>query len=116
MIVGFDGKPLLMQKTGIGMYTDRLLASLLALDQEFSCRVHLPFSLEQRGAEAKGQATALRKQYPSRVDFVSSHFPPKLRRWIWRSSNFMPIERIVGEIDLFHATNLVMPPLRRAAR
>ena len=114
MIVGFDGKPLLMQKTGIGKYTDRLLASLLALDQEFSCRVHLPFSLEQRGAVAKGQATALRKQYPSRVDFVSSHFPPKLRRWIWRSSNFMPMERIVGEIDLFHATNLVMPPLRRA--
>jgi glycosyltransferase involved in cell wall biosynthesis len=114
LIVGIDGKPLLMQKTGIGIYADRLLASVCGLDNNLGFRVYLPFSLTQLGREAKGYRKSLTRQHPERVEFISSSFPPKLRRWIWQNSRLMPIERIIGEIDLFHATNLVMPPLRKA--
>lgn len=114
MVIGIDGKPLLMQKTGSGIYTDRLLAAISSLDERLSFRVYLPFSLAQLGREAARYTEELQQQHTDRVSFAGSCFPPKLRRWVWQHSNMMPMERIIGEVDLFHATNLVMPPLRRA--
>jgi len=114
MILGIDGKPLLMQKTGIGTYTDRLLSTFCSFVPNLRFRVYLPFSLGQLGREARNFREALQRQYGERVTFIGSSFPPKLRRWIWQSSDFMPVEGIIGEVDLYHGTNLVMPPLSRA--
>lgn len=114
MIIGIDGKPLLMQKTGIGIYTDRLMTAICSLDKTLRFQVYLPFSLAQIGSDTRNYQEKLRQQYPERINLLSSHFPPKLRRWIWQNSDLMPIERIIGNVDLFHATNLIMPPLRKA--
>lgn len=114
MKIGIDGKPLLMQKTGSGIYTDRLLAAISSLDEQIKFRVYLPFSLAQLGKDAKRYTEDLRQQHTGQVSFVGNYFPPKLRRWVWQNSDMMPVERVIGDVDLFHATNLVMPPLRKA--
>lgn len=114
MILGIDGKPLLMEKTGIGIYVDRLLMALSSLDRSSTIKVYLPFSMVQLGREARKYEDELRQQYGDQIKFVSSHFPPKLRRWIWQQSNLLPMELTIGDVDLFHATNLVLPPLKRA--
>jgi hypothetical protein len=33
-----------------------------------------------------------------------------------RAGSFPPVELLTGRLDVFHATNFVLPPLRRAAR
>ncbi len=118
MIIGIDGKALLMQKSGIGIYTDRLLKSLLTISPELGCKLYLPFSLrhllwqrEEQGAYLEG----LREDFPERTELMARFFPPpKLQRWLWSFSERFPVEGVLGEMDLYHATNLVLPPRRKA--
>lgn len=41
--------------------------------------------------------------------------PARALRKAWGSSSFPPVELLAGRMDVFHATNYVLPPLRRAA-
>ena len=117
MVVGIDGKPLLSARTGIGVYTHRILTGVVAAEAGLSARVYLPLPLRclwerNEARRVKGSLEAL---YPERTTFVATRIPPqKARRWLWQASDLLPMERTLGAIDLFHATDMVMPPLRRA--
>jgi glycosyltransferase involved in cell wall biosynthesis len=101
MRVGLDGTPLLGARTGIGRYTSSLLAALAGGQDEL---VATAFTLRGRG----------RLPVPPGVEVRARPLPARGLQEAWARSELPPVEWLTGPLDVFHATNFVLPPLRRA--
>ena len=106
--VGIDATPLLGQRTGVGRYVSALLSALAdgpagdGLDLRATA-----FTVRGRGA----LAAAL----PPGIPAVGRPVPARLLRSSWSRGGPPPVEWLSGKVDVFHATNFVLPPRRRAA-
>jgi glycosyltransferase involved in cell wall biosynthesis len=102
MRVGLDATPLLGTRTGIGRYTASLLAALAGLpgDDELLATA---FTL-------RGRLSGL----PDGVRVRSRPVPARGLQAAWARSELPPVELLTGRLDVFHATNFVLPPLHRA--
>ena len=94
MRVAVDSAPLLDPPTGVGRYARELI------------RV-----LESQGLDVVRYAVALRG-HPDEP-FARLRLPARLVQASWRRFNRPVIESLVGEVDVVHATNFVLPALRR---
>ena len=99
MRVGLDCTPLLGARTGIGRYTQQLLAALAEGPDEL---VATAFTLRGRLQQLPG------------VEVRSRPLPARGLQEAWARSELPPVEWLTGALDVFHATNFVLPPLRRA--
>ena len=105
MRVALDATPLLGTRTGIGHYVAQLSA---ALAKEPDLDVTLT-AFTWRGQQQ------LRDVEAAGLDVHSRRAPARLLRVAWGHSNFPPVEMFSGNVDVFHGTNFVLPPTRRAA-
>jgi glycosyltransferase involved in cell wall biosynthesis len=98
-----DATPLLGARTGVGRYVAGLVEGLAALPDPPQLTLA---AFTARGARAVphlgGAAVAGRP------------FPARLLQALWARSAFPPVEWLAGPCDVFHATNFVLPPTRRA--
>lgn len=108
MRVVFDGTPFLLEKTGIGHYTENLLIHLRRADPHLQTAL---FCISLRGGHR------LRRLAPSLegVEVRGYNLPANFfyYRW-WKRTSLLPLETFLGEVDIFHATNYQAPALRRA--
>ena len=95
MRVAYDVGPLLDPPTGVGRYTRELATSLEAMDVD----------LVRFAVALRGQAGP---------EVARWRLPARSVQWAWRKFGIPPIDRLVGQMDLVHATNFVLPALRRA--
>ncbi len=105
--ITLDGTPLLGRRTGIGRYVEHLVEEL-------------PAAVGRRGGDVElgvttwtargGRLTRL----PQGVRQVGPRLPARALRASWSRVGFPPIEMLVGPTDVFHGTNFVSPPTRRA--
>jgi glycosyltransferase involved in cell wall biosynthesis len=100
--VGLDATPLLGVRTGIGRYTADLLSALASGPDEL---VATAFTLRGR----RGLVV------PPGVEVRARPVPARLLQQAWARGPFPPVELLTGRLDVFHATNFVLPPLLRAA-
>lgn len=109
MRVGLDATPLLGRPTGVGVYTARLLSEL-ASSQPDGIRndelVATAFTL--RGAGRLAAAV------PAGAATRSRPVPARMLRALWGRTSVPPVEWLCGRVDVFHGTNFVLPPTRRA--
>ena len=107
-LVGLDATPLLGQRTGVGHYTAGLVDALAGLAEPPEL-VLVPFTW--RGADG------LRAPAGARV--AHRRAPARLLQAAWARTELPPVEWLAPgagrSLDLFHATNFVAPPARRAA-
>lgn len=108
MRVGLDATPLLGTRTGIGRYTASLLAALAEL------------AAEEGGAGDELVATAFTlrgrlRDLPPGVVARARPAPARGLQTAWAWAERPAVEWISGPLDVFHATNFVLPPARRAA-
>ena len=106
MRTGLDATPLLGPRTGIGRYTAALLDALAAAHEPDDL-VATAFTLRGRGA--------LPAQVPPGVGVRARPVPARGLQEAWARTSWPPVEALTGRLDVFHATNFVLPPLRRAA-
>ena len=106
MRIGIDATPLIGRLTGVGIYTSNLL-SALAEDWPEDELAATAFTWRGRGG--------LEAVVPSRVLVRSRPAPARALRAMWTSVGLPHVEALSGPVDVFHATNFVLPPLRRAA-
>lgn len=99
---------MLGRRTGIGAYTQNLLAALAtqpeAASGELELRV-MTFS-------ARGRHIA---ELPPGVRQVGPALPARWLRAAWQRMPFPPIELLAGRADVVHGTNFVSPPAHRSA-
>ena len=101
--LALDGTPLLGRPTGVGRYVDGLVRALAVLPDAPEVVVSA-FSL--RGID---------RPPPPGTRWNSRRFPARLLQAAWDRWDAPPAEWLTGPCDVFHATNYVLPPLRRAA-
>jgi glycosyltransferase involved in cell wall biosynthesis len=100
--VGLDATPLLGTRTGIGNYVAGLLDGFAQVEGGPEI-VLTPFTW--RGVEGLpgGYARAPRR------------FSARALQECWTRMDWPPVEYLSGPVDVFHGTNFVLPPARRAA-
>jgi glycosyltransferase involved in cell wall biosynthesis len=102
--IGVDATPLLGTRTGIGVYLQRLL-------EQFGSR---PIDVIATAFTLRG-ARRLPAALPAGVARKSRPVPARVLRAAWQRSELPPVEWLCGRVDVFHGTNFVLPPMRRAA-
>ena len=108
MRVGLDATPLLGQPTGVGRYVAGLVGGLL---ERADCPELALTAFTWRGV---GEL-ADRAPVDPRVSAGSRPAPARLLRELWARVPVPPVEWLSGAVDVFHGTNYVLPPTRRAA-
>lgn len=106
MRIGLDCTPLLGRRSGIGTYTLHLLEALVDRypHDEFAAT-----AFTWNGRRELAQAV------PPGVTVASRPVPARLLRQAWQLTERPRIEDLAGRLDVFHATNFLMPPVGRAA-
>ena len=103
--VWLDATPLLGVRTGIGRYTEHLLAALV--DEPGLTVAATAFTARGAGA----LAVAL----PAGVRSRALPVPARLLRACWSRTEHPAVRRFAPGARVFHATNFVLPPTGRAA-
>ena len=104
MRIGLDATPLLGRRTGVGTYVAELVRQLAPGPDELTAT-----AFTGRGL---GQLAAL---LPPGVRPAGRPVPARLLHALWAQRGWPPVEALAGPVEVFHATNFVLPPLRRAA-
>ena len=124
--VALDATPLLGTRTGIGHYVAHLAAAL-AKEPElevvltaFTWRGQSELRGMQLGISESGDLTETDQAAINETDqpeyrVHSRRAPARLLRAAWSRGSVPPVEMFSGAVDVFHATNFVLPPTRRAA-
>ena len=104
MRVALDATPLIGPRTGVGHYVAGLVDGLLTLADP--PRITLT-AFTFRGRDELHP--------PPGVDVAARPAPARLLQSAWLHTSAPPVELLSGRTDLFHGTNFVLPPRRRAA-
>jgi len=109
MEIGIDITPLLSKKTGVGVYTEKLLEKLLhvAINHQFKL-----------GAFAWGFSDSiiheLYEKYRSQnVSIRIYRGPASLLRWFWYRLNLPKVEAMYGFTDVYHSPNFIAPAAKK---
>jgi glycosyltransferase involved in cell wall biosynthesis len=106
--IGIDYTPAYEQGGGIGRYVRELIAALAAYDCETDYRLFVA------GADRNG---TLPPVPGPNFRWAMSRISPDWFARIWYRARIpIPVERWVGRVALFHATDFVLPPTRHATR
>jgi glycosyltransferase involved in cell wall biosynthesis len=109
--VALDATPLLGTRTGIGHYVAHL-TNALAVEPDVEVVLTAFTWRGQRELQAAADAITAAG---SKVTVHSRRAPARLLRGAWTRTGFPPVELLSGPADVFHGTNFVLPPTRRAA-
>jgi glycosyltransferase involved in cell wall biosynthesis len=118
MKVGLDATPLLGPQTGVGRYVAALAGALAGLPGPEPEEVALvPFTWRGTADLPRVVATLEREWAPraGRLRCGRRRVPARLLQAAWTRLPVPPVEWLAGPVDVFHATNYVAPPARRAA-
>jgi glycosyltransferase involved in cell wall biosynthesis len=104
--VALDATPLLGQLTGVGAFCQGALRALGA-------RPHLAV---QAFAVSWRRRSGIDALLPAGVTAAQRPMPARPLHAMWRRGALPPLEWFIGDVDVVHGTNFVVPPTRRAAR
>lgn len=105
MRVGFDITPITSRRTGVGTYCFQLLRHLLALEENF-----------QITGFSSGWGRLALGPLAGKIARRHIPIPTRLLYQLWSATGRPKIDRLLGNIDLYHATNFFLPPVARARR
>ena len=103
--VAVDATPLLGLPTGIGAFCEGALAAM-GSRPGLDVRAFAVSWRRRRGIEDRLPAGVVARQRP---------MPARPLHALWARSDLPPLEWFVGDADVVHGTNFVVPPTRRAA-
>jgi len=111
MKIGIDISQIVYGGTGVATYTKLLVSAFLREAKEDQFVLF---------------GSSWRNQRPMR-DFFKSFgkenvkkkfylYPPKLLEFLWNGIHVFPIENLIGEVDVFHSSDWLEPPTRKAKK
>jgi glycosyltransferase involved in cell wall biosynthesis len=104
MRAALDATPLIGPRTGVGHYVAGLVGGLLGLED--------PPEVTLTAFTFRGREDL---HPPPGAHVAARPAPARLLQATWLRSSFPPVELLSGPADVFHGTNFVLPPRRRAA-
>lgn len=96
----------IIYKTGVSFYTKNLVEHLLKIDKE---NEYILFGGSFRQiSNLKSQALKFEGNYISKIFPI----PPTLADLIWNKLHILPIEKLIGDINVLHSSNWAQPPTK----
>lgn len=105
MRVGFDVGPITATRTGVGNYCFYLLKHLLQIAPE------VPFK-----GFSTGTGPVVLNGLGGRLQHRHLPVPTRAMYAVWNSIGRPYVDRLLGDVDVYHATNYFLPPTRSARR
>lgn len=98
--------------TGVSRYSEELVSALLKQDSKnqyilFGTSLRQFFKLKRFQQKLKSHANATFKLIPLPITFFQT---------LWNKLHFLPIEKIVGDVDLVHTSDWLEPPVKDSAK
>jgi glycosyltransferase involved in cell wall biosynthesis len=109
--IGFDGGALLHPETGVGRYTQELLRAMAGLEAPPDVRVLCNAYQAKRSDRRAGPGSV--PVDAGGFPVVNPRWPGRVLRGAWSTLSWPPVERFLGPMDVFHASDWAHPPLGR---
>ena len=90
--------------TGVSIYTENLVKNLLLIDTENEYKLFAG-TLRQK-SNINAFTKSLKGKYKSKVYPI----PPSVAHLLWNKLHKLPIEKLVGDVDVFHSSDWTQPP------
>lgn len=110
MKVGIDISQMAYEGTGVANYTLELVKHLLEIDSKNE--YILFFSSLRRSI----QFSIFNFQSSSNVQIKKYKFPPIFLDILWNRLHIVPIERFIGDVDVFISSDWTQPPTKKAKK
>lgn len=110
MTIGIDISQIIYG-TGVSKYLENFVTSLLQVDRKNNY-ILFASSLRQ---DPIGKINHFAKRFTN-VTLKTYRLPPKFLSFLWNSLHIIPIEKMVGSVDLFISSDWTEPPSTRAIK
>jgi hypothetical protein len=110
MVIGIDISQLAYEKTGVANYLQNLVMQLLKRDKENT------YVLFYSSLRKKLHVSLFDTSANSRVILKQFRFPPRLLSFIWNTLHIVPIEALIGDVDVFITSDWTEPPTKKAKK
>lgn len=111
MKIGIDISQIVYEGTGVATYTRSLIAAMVKLNREDTF-VLFGSSLRNK----RPLLDFIKKLEAKNVKRKFSFLPPSVLEFLWNGIHVFPIETLTGSLDVFHSSDWLEPPTRRARR
>lgn len=108
MKIGIDISQLAYQNTGVANYLGNLVKHLLKVDKE---NKYILFY-----SNLRGNSPSLDFAQGENVTVRTFKFPPSMLDLLWNRLHIMPIEDLIGDVDVFISSDWAEPPTRKAKK
>lgn len=110
MKIGIDISQLAFENTGVAIYLKNLVTSLLKSDQVNS--YVLFFSSFRKSLDV----TIFKDIRNPNTEIKIFHFPPTLLDFLWNKLHVFPMEKLIGNVDVFITSDWTEPPCLKAKK
>ena len=111
MKIGIDISQLAFENTGVANYLYHFIDNLTKIDSKNQ------YILFFSSFRHKIQNSKFKIQnYNSNVNIISFKFPPTLLDFVWNKAHIFPIEKLIGDVDVFISSDWTQPPTVKAKK
>lgn len=110
MKIGIDISQLAYPQTGVANFLENLVYSLVKSD---SANEYVLFFSSLRGSLDQD---FLKKLKGSQVNVKTFSFPPTVLDILWNRLHILPIETLIGDVDIFITSDWTEPPTKKAKK
>ena len=118
MKIGIDVSQLAYENTGVANFLKLLVQSLIKLDNKNE--YILFYSSLRKTIQSSEFITqngdSKNKELPSNIQIKTFRIPPTLLDLLWNKFHIFPIERFIGNVDIFITSDWTEPPARKAKK
>lgn len=112
MIIGIDISQIVYKGTGVGRYVERMVREVI-IQGAYHRYVLFGSSLRQRHVFYEF-FSSLPDEAKRRVALKVFPLPPTLLAFMWNTLHVVPVEWLIGDIDVFWSSDWTQPPLAKA--
>ncbi len=94
--------------TGVSSYTENLVESLLKIDHK---NEYILFGSSARHYKKLVDFKNKLRNHTN-VQFKFLPLPISALEFVWNRTNFFPIEKFIGDVDIFHSSDWIQPPVK----
>lgn len=111
MRIGIDISQIVHEGTGVGSYVRSIVRELLRIDQK---NEYVLFGASLRKLSRFTEFYNEVRVINPRVRLVSVPIPPTILEFVWNRLHVIPVEWLIGHVDVFWSSDWIQPPLHGA--